>query len=311
MKLALLICDTPVPAVLSSRGTYLEIFKDLLTSSLASFSSQSDPSTTNPSTTNPEPQTAQQKVETETHWTLDGFDVVHKQEYPDLDYDSGDGDSDGEEGYTGILISGSAASAYEDIPWINKLVSFVLDTAQRKPHIKLIGICFGHQIIARAFGGTCVPNSGLWEVGVTDIDLTPVGKAVFQTDKPTISVQQMHRDHVPTPPPSFHTIGSTPTAPVQGLILPYASPYASQSPPFSAPALSLSLLTSPQHIHILTIQGHPEFSSQIVNAIIDVRSAIGVMAPDVAEEGRRRAVLRHDGDGVIGRAIWRVLGVGG
>lgn len=44
------------------------------------------------------------------------------------------------------------------------------------------GICFGHQIIARALGKDCVPNGGRWEVGPTKLDLTDVGKQVFGTD---------------------------------------------------------------------------------------------------------------------------------
>ena len=68
--------------------------------------------------------------------------------------------------------------------------------AENKPHIKLIGMfhllllvvlltyyiagfCFGHQIIARALGGECVPNDGKWEVGPTAMQLTAVGKQLF------------------------------------------------------------------------------------------------------------------------------------
>lgn len=42
-----------------------------------------------------------------------------------------------------------------------------------------IGICFGHQIIARAMGGECVPNDGKWEIGITTVDLTPLGQSIF------------------------------------------------------------------------------------------------------------------------------------
>lgn len=42
-----------------------------------------------------------------------------------------------------------------------------------------IGICFGHQIIARAMGKECVPNDGKWEVGVTEVTLTDIGKQLF------------------------------------------------------------------------------------------------------------------------------------
>ena len=45
------------------------------------------------------------------------------------------------------------------------------------------GICFGHQIVARALGGSCVPNDGKWEVGITDVSLTDVGRRIFKTDK--------------------------------------------------------------------------------------------------------------------------------
>ena len=41
------------------------------------------------------------------------------------------------------------------------------------------GICFGHQIVARALGKDCVPNNGVWEVGPTPIDLTETGKQLF------------------------------------------------------------------------------------------------------------------------------------
>lgn len=48
------------------------------------------------------------------------------------------------------------------------------------------GICFGHQIIARALGSVCVPNDGKWEIGTTDMELTDIGRAVFQTNNSTM-----------------------------------------------------------------------------------------------------------------------------
>jgi GMP synthase-like glutamine amidotransferase len=43
-------------------------------------------------------------------------------------------------------------------------------------------MCFGHQIIARALGGECVPNDQL-EIGPTLIDLTDLGKSIFEVGK--------------------------------------------------------------------------------------------------------------------------------
>ena len=45
------------------------------------------------------------------------------------------------------------------------------------------GICFGHQIIARALGGECVPNDGRWELGPTPLQLTDLGKRIFGSDE--------------------------------------------------------------------------------------------------------------------------------
>ena len=67
------------------------------------------------------------------------------------------------------LITGSKASAYEEKNWINKLKKFVQTLHQNKT--KLIGICFGHQIIAEALGGSVKNSPKGWHVGVDSISL--------------------------------------------------------------------------------------------------------------------------------------------
>ena len=116
----------------------------------------------------------------------------------------------------------------------------------------------------------------------------------------------MHRDHVPAIPPSCHLLGSTSVSPNQGFIRLYPSSTTTTPSPES----DIPPNPSPTQIHILTLQGHPEFTSNIVSHIIDARSKAGVFSPEVEKEARRRAGLNHDGQGLLGRAIWRVLGVG-
>jgi GMP synthase-like glutamine amidotransferase len=58
----------------------------------------------------------------------------------------------------------------------------VRDVATNHPQVRIIGICFGHQIIASALGGECVPNDGHWEIGVTEVLLTPTGKEIFGSE---------------------------------------------------------------------------------------------------------------------------------
>ena len=69
-----------------------------------------------------------------------------------------------------------------EIPWINKLVSFTA-TVLQAPHIKIIGVCFGHQIIGRVLGVEVGLNKMGWETAVLPINLTPSGKALFRKDK--------------------------------------------------------------------------------------------------------------------------------
>jgi hypothetical protein len=110
------------------------------------------------------------------------------------------------------------------------------------------------------------------------------------------NIQQMHRDHVPSVPPSFHLLGSTSVSRNQGMV--QFSDLDARIPEVdgSMPA-----------IHILTLQGHPEFTTGIVNEIIRVRGKSGAMDKDTVESGLIRADDRNDGDGTIGRAIWEVL----
>lgn len=81
------------------------------------------------------------------------------------------------------MIPNAAASAYLDLPWIVTLVSFVQSLPALKPSLKLIGICFGHQIVARAFGpadSKSVQKNPLgWEVGTRAVELNETGKALF------------------------------------------------------------------------------------------------------------------------------------
>jgi len=73
----------------------------------------------------------------------------------------------------------SAASAYSPLPWIQTLTQYVRDLASSHPRVKIVGICFGHQIVAQALGGQVVPNNGLWEIGVSQVRLTKAGVDVF------------------------------------------------------------------------------------------------------------------------------------
>jgi len=84
-------------------------------------------------------------------FTFEIFDVLNMQ-FPD-----GPTDCDG------WLITGSRHGAYEDLPFIPPLEDLIRAVyATDRP---LVGICFGHQIIAQALGGTVEKFAGGWAVG--------------------------------------------------------------------------------------------------------------------------------------------------
>ena len=62
------------------------------------------------------------------------------------------------------LITGSKSSVYDDKPWIRALEDFVRELHARRK--KLVGICFGHQLVAQALGGRTEKSDKGWGQGV-------------------------------------------------------------------------------------------------------------------------------------------------
>ena len=116
----------------------------------------------------------------------------------------------------------------------------------------------------------------------------------------------MHRDHVPSVLPTFQLLGSTAISFNQGMVRFYSSPpHTITSPTPSTPKPEKQLAD----IHILTVQGHPEFTELISSAIIAARLKTGVIDAETAEEAETRKGWRNDGVGVVGKTILGVVGV--
>lgn len=132
----------------------------------------------------------------------------------------------------GWLITGSRHGVYEDHDWIPPLEQFIRDTYAA--HVPMVGICFGHQIIAQAMGGKVERYDGGWAVGATDYD--------FQGQP--ITLNAWHRDQVVKAPAVAKVIATNDFC------------------------TNAALLYDDR---IFTVQAHPEFRPEFVDGLMQTR----------------------------------------
>lgn len=141
-----------------------------------------------------------------------------------------------------ILITGSPFGVYDDTPWMNPLRAFIRDAfAARRP---MIGVCFGHQIIADAMGGDVRKSPKGWGLGRHTYRIVE-HRGWMPEATPSVSLSVSHQDQVIAPPPGAVTLASS--AHTDHAMLAYRD----------APVIS--------------IQGHPEFSDTFVSALYSAR----------------------------------------
>ena len=134
----------------------------------------------------------------------------------------------------GWLITGSKHGVYEDHMFIEPLEQLIQGIfASGKP---LVGICFGHQIIAQALGGKVEKFNGGWGVG----------RHTYTYGEGEVALHAWHQDQVITPPESAVTIASNPFCQHAALL------YGQRA---------------------FSIQAHPEFNETEVKVLIDHRGA--------------------------------------
>lgn len=143
----------------------------------------------------------------------------------------------------GWLITGSRFGVYEDHEWIPPLEAFIRQAYAAS--IPLVGICFGHQIIAQALGGKVEKFSGGWSVGAVDYKV--------QDQAMPLTALAFHQDQVTEIPRGAQVLASTDFC-------------------------KFAMLSYDDHA--LTIQPHPEFTREFLADLLEVRN--GVLPPDIS-----------------------------
>ena len=101
-----------------------------------------------------------------------------------------------------VILTGSPRDAHSMEPAILQLCIALRLLTERD--VPILGVCFGHQILARALGGTVGRNPCGWEVGNAQVTLTDAASCapIFAGLPPKLDVLQSHQDAVLALPPA-------------------------------------------------------------------------------------------------------------
>ncbi|KAI5955907.1 hypothetical protein KGF54_001409 [Candida jiufengensis] len=219
----------------------------------------------------------------------------------------------------GFVLTGSGCDAFGEYKWLIRFKSFLKNVIinLQKP---IVGICFGHQILALVLGCKIDRNNEGWELGITTINLNdeiykiPNSPFLELNQRQNIdslddqalvlfehlNLIEFHQDIIYGGiPQGFVNFGSTSKCSIQGMIsLP-------QQPQQSQPIEEIKLKTT--NYKILTFQGHPEFSTPFALELLKYKFELGLLEENQYEKAKYHTMsLNNQGD-LIGKVICKFL----
>lgn len=151
------------------------------------------------------------------------------------------------------LITGSPQGVYDDEPWIKPLAEFINRCYEVQQ--KLVGICFGHQVLAHALGGRTEKAEKGWGIGLRQFEIYDQRPWMY----PPLQKSQLyfaHQDQVMHLPPQADLLAGDHFCP--------HTMFAIDN-------------------HVLGIQGHPEFTRPYMATIVELLRPY--MDEETAQEG--------------------------
>ena len=148
----------------------------------------------------------------------------------------------------GYVITGSRHSVYDDLPWIGELVHFIRKVLSAGK--KIVGVCFGHQLMAHYFGGLVEKSEKGWAVGVHKSQVTMKQswmKFVGGSSSREFSLVSSHQDQVVSMPSNGLLYATNEFCPIAGFVV---------------------------DDKVMTVQGHPEFDKEYARALLEIRKDI-------------------------------------
>ncbi|VFQ78243.1 unnamed protein product [Cuscuta campestris] len=184
--------------------------------------------------------------------------------------------------FDGYVITGSCHDAHADDAWICSLLHLLakLDAMKKK----VLGICFGHQILGRALGGKIERATAGWDIGVTPIHISSssFSSSLFSSLKlpEFLPVIECHRDEIRELPVKAEIMGWSNKTGIE--MFRYGD-------------------------HIMGIQGHPEYTYDIILHLIDRLLQRNLITDDVAIAAKMKLTKEAAAFDEQNREAWKKL----